>query len=266
MADNSGGALMTHSAARHEPAEPAPDVEALRALLECESDLEALERALLAAAVHPATGGASAAWWLRFDERRGALVGWRAADDALPDLPPATAIARARRAPPAVTAATEALRDWGRDVKELTGACDVAWRTGSPASGAGGEIADAPWSDVARIAAIPLRRGPRFHGLLVLALGASEREPQITWLSIAANAALAAQECTAEARRRARQASALAEFARLCVGPANVAEAMHALVRLAAQSVGVKHAAFFRRRDDGALAFEIAHGPAPSRE
>ena len=258
---------MEPTAARPEPAEPAPDVEALRALLECEADLDALERAVLAAAVHPATGGSSAAWWLRFDERRGALIGWRAADDALPDLPLATAIARARRAPPGLTAATEAFRGWSREVKALTGACDVAWRTGAPACGAGAESAEAPWSDAARIAAIPLRRGPRFHGLLVLALAETpEREPQLAWLETAANAALAVQERIAEARRRARQGTALAEFARLCVGPANVAEAMHALVRLAAQSLQVRHAAFFRRRDDGALAFEIAHGPAPSRE
>jgi signal transduction histidine kinase len=258
---------MEPTAARPEPAEPAPDVEALRALLECEADLEALERALLAAALHPATGGATAAWWLRFDERRGALLGWRAADEGYPDIPLSTAIARARRTPPTLTPATEALRGFSREVKQLAGACDVAWRTGSPACGVGAELAGAPWSDAANIAAVPLRRGPRFHGLLVLALAEKpECPPQLAWLAIAGNAALAAQERTAEARRRARQASGLAEFARLCVGPANVAEAMHALVRIAAQSLQIRHAAFFRRRDDGALAFEIAHGPAPSRE
>lgn len=258
---------MEPTAARPEPAEPAPDAEALRALLECEADLEALERALLAAAVHPSTGGATNAWWLRFDERRGVLAGWRVADEAQPDIPLATAIARARRLPPAVTPETERLRAWSREVKELAGVCDVAWRTGAPTSGVGADMADAPWAACPCIAAVPLRRGPRFHGLLVLELPECPgREPQLAWLAISANAALAAQERTAEARRRARHAAALAEFARLCVGPANVAEAMHALARLAAQALGVRHAAVFRRREDGALALEVAHGPAPSRE
>ena len=260
---------MKPTASRPEPAspEPAPDVEALRALLECEADLDALERGLLAAAVHPVTGGADGAWWMRWDERRGRLEGWRAAEEPQRDVPLASAIARARRAPPSVSPESERVRAWSREVKDLAGACEVAWRTGSPAEGPGGDLADAPWSASARIAAVPLRRGPRFHGMLVLAIPETpEREPQLAWLAIAANAALAAQERTAEARRRARQAAALAEFAKACVGAANVAETVHALARLAAQSLQVRHAAVYRRRDDGSLALEVAHGPTPSRE
>ena len=254
-------------ASRPEPDEPAPDVEALRALLECEADLEALERGLLAAAVHPTTGGANVAWWLRYDERRGLLAGWRASEAPQPDVPLASAIARARRATPGVSPESEDLRNWSCEVKALAGACDLAWRNGSPATGPGADLAGAPWSRAARIAAVPLRRGPRFHGMLVLELTeVPAREQQLGWLAIAANAALAAQERTAEARRRARQATALAEFARLCVGPANVAETMHALVRLTAQSLQVRHAAVYRRRDDGTLVLDLAHGPAPSRE
>src|SRR5438046_2538478 len=45
---------MEPTASRSARPELAPDVEALAALLDCEADLEALERALLAAALHPA--------------------------------------------------------------------------------------------------------------------------------------------------------------------------------------------------------------------
>lgn len=258
---------MEPTASRSARPEPAPDAEALSALLECEADLDALERALLAAAVHPTACGAGAAWLLRWNERRGVLEGWRTNGVPSPDAPLATAIARARRAPPTVTPETEQLRGWACPVTEITGACESAWRTGSPASGSAGESGGAPWSESERIAAVPLRRGPRLHGLLVLALASRpDREPELAWLATAANAALGAQERAAEARRRARQAAALAEFARLCVGAANVAEAVHALARLAAQSLQVRHAAVFRMRADGALALDVAHGPAPARD
>src|SRR5262249_10778509 len=82
----------------------------------------------------------------------------------------------------------------------------------------------------------------------------------------AGNAALTAQARSAAAQRRARQVAALAEFARASVADANVAEAVHALSRLAAQALQVKHAAVFRVREDGTLALELADGAAATRE
>src|SRR5215831_8997891 len=91
---------MEPTASRPAAPSPTPDAHALAALLDCDADLEALERALLVAAVHPAWGAARAAWLARWDERRGWLEGWRTLEAA--DEPPglASAIARARRAPP----------------------------------------------------------------------------------------------------------------------------------------------------------------------
>jgi signal transduction histidine kinase len=45
-----------------------------------------------------------------------------------------------------------------------------------------------------------------------------------------------------------------------------VAEGAHALVRLAAQAVGVPHAAVYRVRENGTLAVDLTHGPSTSRE
>ncbi len=246
--------------------EPAPDSAALAALLECEADLESLERALLAAALHPAAGAAEAVWLARWDERRGRLEEWRTRVKADADSALAPALARARRAAPS-TDRTSGESPWTSTVEALQGACEVAWRTGEPATGAGFEMNGAPWAQHARIGVVPLRRGARFHGLLVLGLAERPvREPALSWLCIAAQAALAAQVRAADARRRARHASGLAEFARLSVGAANVAEATHAWVRLAGQSLQIRHAAYYRLREDGALAMEVAHGPAATRE
>lgn len=258
---------MEPTAPRADPSGPTTDAAALASLLDCEADLDALERALLAAALHPAGAGAEAAWWLQWDERGGALEEWRASGKRDPDVPLAAALARARRAPPSPHRADGAGPAWRVTPGALVGACSEAWRSGTPAVGPGGDIELAPWAGRARIAAVPLRRGARSHALLVLALpddGADES--RLGWLRAVADTALAAQLRAAEARRRARHGAGLGEFARLAVSAANLAESAHALVRLAAQSLQVRHAALFRLREDGALGMELAHGPAPARE
>src|SRR5260370_504987 len=117
--------------------EPAPDVEALAALLDCEADLDALERALLAAAVHPAGGGVDQAWLARWDERRGLRGGWRVHAEASEDANLATCIARARRAPPSEPTDIGRVRAWSCTPDALDGACEFAWRTGLPVTGPG---------------------------------------------------------------------------------------------------------------------------------
>src|SRR5213075_1096152 len=105
---------MEPTASRPAVPAPAPDATALAALLDCEADLDALERALLVAAVHPAWGGGRDAWLARWDERRGWLEGWRTlAASAEPGVL-AHAIARARRAPP--------------DGRPPRSACALGWR------------------------------------------------------------------------------------------------------------------------------------------
>src|SRR5438876_3573464 len=139
---------MEPTASRSARPEPAPDVEALAALLDCESDLEALERALLAAAVHPAGGGGEQAWLARWDERRGLLEGWRVRNESADGADLAGCITRARRAPPSEPAGTERVRAWSCSPDALEGACEAAWRTGEPASGPGAELPEAPWGEL----------------------------------------------------------------------------------------------------------------------
>jgi signal transduction histidine kinase len=247
--------------------EPAPDVEALAALLDCEADLDALERALLAAAVHPAGGGAEQAWLARWDERRGLLEGWRVHGELAEETDLATCIARARRAPPTEPAGIERVRAWSCTADALEGACEFAWRTGLPATGPGAEQPGAPWAEFDTVSLLSLRRGVRPYGLLVAGWRkAPSHTPELAGLATAANAALAAQVRAWEARRRTRHSAGLAEFARAAVGGGNVAETVHTLGRLAAQALQVRHAAVYRMRDDGTLKLEMAHGPAPARD
>ena len=120
---------MEPTASRSPQAESAPDVEALAALLDCEADLDALERALLAAGVHPAGGGGEQAWLARWDERRGLLEGWRVRSERSEEPDLATCIVRARRAPPSEPADIERVRAWSSTPVGLEGACAFAWRS-----------------------------------------------------------------------------------------------------------------------------------------
>jgi K+-sensing histidine kinase KdpD len=247
--------------------EPAPDTEALGALLDCEADLDALERALLAAAVHRMTGGADRAWLVRFDERRALLEGWRVSSGPGAEESLVQAIARARRAPPSEPPDTDSVRAWACPADALAGVCELAWRTGSSEMGSAADLPVAPWAEYHTIGVVPLRRGVRPYGLLILGWRArSEREPALAWLALAANTALSAQSRAADARRRTRQGRALAEFAHSAVVAANVAEPLHTLARLAAHALHVSHAAVFRLPEQGGLRIDSAHGSTSAHE
>src|SRR5262245_17509454 len=97
------------------------DAGALRELLDCEEDLDALERALLAAAIQPDGLAGDQAWLARWDERRSWLEGWRLVAGGSQPPALANAIARARRAPPAEPAAAERLRAWVAPADSLEG-------------------------------------------------------------------------------------------------------------------------------------------------
>lgn len=259
---------MEPTASRPARPEPAPDPRALAALLASEADLDALERGLMAAALHPSVGGAEHVWLLRHDVRRELLAVAResAGPSGEPDL--AQAIARARRRPPESSADPAHRPSWATTAEELEGALDIAWNAGRAADGPGGAMAGAPWAGFAQVSAVPLRQGTRKRGLLVSAWRSAEGPGRsgAALLQTLADASLAAQALAAEARRRSRAAVAFAEFARLAVTDANLAEAMHGLVRLAAHASQASCAAFYRVREDGTPRIEVVHGPAPHRE
>jgi signal transduction histidine kinase/4-amino-4-deoxy-L-arabinose transferase-like glycosyltransferase len=172
------------------------------------------------------------------------------------------------RAPahPARPRTPERVRAWVASAESLDGALARAWSSGEVASGPGASSPRRPGLRSRASASCRCAGGARPYGVLVLRLEGEAGEAPLASLAAAADAALGAQVRAAEARRRARHLSALAEFARAAVSASNVAEGVHALVRLAAQAVGVAHAAVYRPRENGALALELSHGPSAARE
>lgn len=248
---------------------PTPEP-ALAALFECEADLDALERVLLALAVHPDGAAARAAWLVRWSPARGVLEGRRHALAAEPPGRLAETLGRARRAAPESGDGARRLRAWSEEPARLEGAPSAAWRGASGALGAGGEQPGAPWSAAPRVAAVLLRRDARPFGLLVVEPAAADGDDvvaaRLEAVRTLGEAALTVNARAAEAKSRARQAAALAAFARGCVASVNVAEAMHLLARLAAQGAGLPGAAVFLAGPGGTAKLEVAHGPAAWRE
>ncbi len=243
---------------------------ALAPLLDVDGDLEALERVLLALAVRPEGAGATRAWLLRWDERRGLIEGWCRATAAGEGEALEQALGRARRAAPAASEEDRRLRSWAESPGHLEGALSAAWRGAGSLPGAGGDQPGAPWADALRVVATRLLRGTRPFGLIVLEPPAGETDEtsvgRAESLRAAAEAALAAQSRAAEARARARQATALTEFAAGAVGSMNLSEAFHRLARLAASGTGARGAAVYLAGDEGAPRVEVAHGPAGLRD
>ena len=237
-------------------------------LFDGDLELDALERMLLEAAVHPDGAGGERAWLLLWDARRGLLEGWRLAVRG-PELDFAAALGRARRTAPGGD--DERLpRAWAESPEALEGVLAEAWSGSTLACGDEPAAAAAPWSGAGRLGALALRRGPRAYGMIVAAwdagsAGAVHVPARLEWLRGVADAALGAQWRGAEARRRAKHAEALAEMARAGVSAINVAEALHLLARLAAQATASRGAAVYRARG-GEPRVEVAFGPAVLRD
>lgn len=245
-------------------------IPALAPLFECEADLDAVERVLLALAVHPEGGAATRAWLLRWSARHDLIEGWRhAAAESEPE-PLERALGRARRAAPGESAEARRVRAWAEAPAKLEGALSAAWRGAPGALGAGSDQPGTPWLDAARIAAVLLRRDAKPYGLLVLELAASESDEaageRLESLRALADAACSGQRRAGEAKALARQAAAVAEFARACVASINVAEAIHLLARLVARGTDVKGAAVYLATDGEPLKVSVAHGAAAARD
>ena len=241
----------------------------LTAMLACEADLDALERSLLAAMGHAEGANAAGAWMLRWNARRGLLEGWRAVESLANADELSAALGAARRAAPVETSLDARARAWAVPADQLEGALGAAWRSGEPAEGSAADQPGAPWNDAERIWCVPLRRGPAPFGVLLVAWN---DEPscaagiaRLTWLREAALAALAAQGRAAEARRRSRQAAALAEFTHASNSAINVAEANHLLARLSTQGVAARGSAVYRP-GGSEWSVVVAHGPAALRD
>ncbi len=261
---------MDLSSRRQSPVEASGAVAAtLTAMLACDADLDALERTLLAAAVHRQGGASVGAWLLRWDARRGLLEGWRAATPGPDSEQLSTSLASARRAAPVESPLDQRARAWAEPADRLEGALGAAWRSGECAEGDASEQPGAPWNAPQRVGCIPLRRGPAPFGVLLMAWNdAASAQTGMAYLGglhEAAVAALAAQGRAAEVRRRTRQMAALAEFTHASNSAINVAEATHLVARLSAQGVSARGSAVYRLSGDE-WTVVVAHGAAASRD
>lgn len=239
--------------------DPAPALdEALAALTlaRC-ADLDAFEDRVLALATHDDVLGARAAWLLHWNGRTGRFEGAR-----LRPGPVAGPLAAVARDPGRVHGALlEAFRLHRAQPEDLDPLLARAWQGGMPVAGTCGR-SGAPWDGV-RGAVVPLRLATRPYALAVLE---GARGGGLEAFARAAEEAAAAVEHALEARRRARQASALRELGRAVVSSLNLAEVLRLTARLAAQGAGARGSAVYVVAGRGGPRLEASHGPAGQRE
>jgi signal transduction histidine kinase len=225
-------------------------------------DVDSLERAVLAAAVHPDGGGLRRAWLLEWDARSGVLEGCQWAEAPAPgteagDWLEARGVRRV-----SLDARGFALRP-----AELRGAAAVAWLpTGHEPDGP--DAVGAPWSGSAHVGAVALRRTGAAWALLVgtwdVEPGA-ERRGTLEALGVLASLAAQGMEREQEAARRTAQATALAQAVRAAGTTLNLAEVLQLVTRLAVLGTGARGGALWVGPAD-ALSLEVAQGPAGRRE
>jgi signal transduction histidine kinase len=225
----------------------------LGAFMRCQS-LDQIERVLLAYAVHSRGAGFERAHLLLHDPRSERLIcrasHVRSADE--PSLEVALEQARCASQLPSPPASLLAWIGRTLDATRLEGPAALAWRRLACASGDGSD-APSPWREAARIGAVPLDRNDRPWALMIgeWADPAVEesRASILETVRPLIETAIAVCDRAAESVRRARQAAALAEMARGCVSPANLAEVLHLAARLASSGVSASGGAVWLAAD-----------------
>src|SRR5262245_2480126 len=229
----------------------------------------ALERMLLAAAVHPQGPGFVRAHLLVWNPDRATLDGrlaWVAGTKRSWDQ--ALLHARQQATEGTDPLATKRLRPMQVVPNELQGALAKAWNTRQ--SEVGEETGSAPWHECPALGAIVLIGPARPFGLIVGEWAESADPPTrrvaLESYRALANAALAVHLGAEQARRFADHAKALASFAQAAVASVNLAELGNTLVRLAAQSTGARGAVLYRVTEKGTVEASSSFGPAGARD
>jgi signal transduction histidine kinase len=244
----------------------------LASLFQQPRDLGSLERMMLAWAVHPSGPALDRARWLVWSPSRAMLAGrlWWGAAPATND--PAEALIAAQR-----LESEGPDPDRTREVRaclvapeQLAGAAGTAWSSSSIAVEPEAHAGDLVVGPAAAFGAVALTRGGRRIALLIgewdAPGDAAERETALAQLRDLATAALDAQAARDEARRRHRHAVGLAEFARACVSPLNLAEILDLAGRVAVQATGARGGAVWLLDGSGAPELRSTDGPTGSRE
>ena len=244
----------------------------LAPLFDRRSDHGAIERMLLALAVHPHGAGFERAHLLVWSVDHAMLEGRLAWHGGRGRRSIGEALARAQRQASDGTdpESTRRLRSIALAPADLEGPLAAAWAGGTSAAGPAPASGGYLWKPETLIGAIGLDGGGRGYGLIVGEWSdgtyTPQRERALEALRRLANAALDTHRAAEELRRLSQQGAALAELARAMVSPLNLAEALNLAMRLAAQATGVRGGALWTRTKDGAPELQAAHGPAGGRE
>ncbi len=235
-------------------------------------DLGALERMLLAWSVHPAGAGFDRARLLVWSPSRQLLAGrlWWGASGGPGD--PGEALLQAQRLMSDGPHPERTLEVRGLAVRpdQLAGVASAAWHASSVAVGAESRAGDLVLGPAAAFGAVRFTRAGR---ALALLLGdwdtpgeEAAREAALVQLRDLASAALDAQATRDESERRRRHAAALAEFARACVSPLNLAEILDLAARMAVEATDSRGGALWVADAGGAPELRATHGPLGARE
>ncbi|HKQ58854.1 MAG TPA: ATP-binding protein, partial [Candidatus Eisenbacteria bacterium] len=248
-----------------------PTDPALAALFLQPRDLGALERMLLAWAVHPSGAGFDRASWLAFSPSRELLAGrlWWGAESSAGE--PGAALLHAQRlaSDGPDPERTRELRALTVRPEHLAGVADLAWRGSTIAVGPQARAGEMRLGPAAVFGAVALHRGTKGMALLV---GEWERngDPAARELKLGqfrdlAITALDAHWTREDLRRRLRHGHALGEFARACVSSLNLAEILDLAGRLAVQATGARGGAVWLA-DGAEPELRSTHGPLGTRE
>ena len=232
-------------------------------------DRNAIERLALAHAVHSEGAGFRRAHLLAWNPDSQALEGrlcWSPPSEER-TLEETLTAARWLASDGSDTDATRLLRALRFDLDDLERPIAQAWKRGRAAV-LGPEIGPQPWSGAAELGAIPLRHGPKPHGMIVgewdrRGHGRAERLEALRSL---ANAGLAAHATAELARDMEARANALATFAHASISPINLVEATHLVVKLASEGTVSRGATLWRVHGDAKLEISTSYGPAGARE
>ncbi len=242
-----------------------PDCPGLAALVrfaETASAVDAIERMLLAYALHPHGLGFERVHLLLHDEPQDQLIAWTGAARPSDALPLAEAVARAGLAPPPAVVTT-AVRRVRWPAESLDGLAHLAWE-GEPIAihlpelGAGGE------------AAVRLETGERRHGIVVggweTGGDADARRERLERFRAAARRALGAFERRMALTRAERRLELLAKLSEAQVSSLNIAEVLHLAVESVTRDGELSGAAVWIARGQESLRLDVTFGADGLRE
>lgn len=227
-------------------------------------ELETLERAALAAAVHPAGAGFERAWLFVWDAGSNLLESRESV--CAPALPPPLAEWIGLHASSCLDQEPHS-RPLTLRPDRLGGVLAQAWNPGGTLPAAEPE-SDAPWAGAAQLGAIALRRSGLPWALVVGTWSTppgAERRAALEMIAGLCGQAARTLDHEREGRRRAQHAAVLARAAHAVCATLNLAEVLQQLTRFAAQGTGARGGALWVVEPEG-LRLAVTHGVAGRRE